>query len=225
MKTSPLDWERLLSPTSGAHTRAPGGGLITGRFAGIDSEGRPMVHVAVAQGDLTRTKSELVAPSDSDPGAQAGAAPDTRPEGRAVPALVLASAAGDLATAQPGDFVLLARVGDSDPELVLLGLLVKPGAVAAMGAPAKRPSGPSEPQNSNEPAADTSLAVRLGRGEREARLDGKTVSLEAQDEIVLKCGRSSLTLRRNGEVVLRGVRVLSRASQTQRIRGASVQIN
>jgi hypothetical protein len=55
--------------------------------------------------------------------------------------------------------------------------------------------------------------------------DGRRVVLEAADEIVLRCGEASLTLRRNGQVVLKGVQVESRASGANKIRGGSVQIN
>jgi hypothetical protein len=39
---------------------------------------------------------------------------------------------------------------------------------------------------------------------REVTVDGRRVVLEAKDEIVLKCGEASITLRRNGRVVIRG---------------------
>ena len=59
----------------------------------------------------------------------------------------------------------------------------------------------------------------------EARVDGRLVVVEAQDEIVLKCGQASITLRRNGRVVVRGTYVETRARGVNRIRGGSVEIN
>ena len=59
----------------------------------------------------------------------------------------------------------------------------------------------------------------------EALVDGKRVVLEAQDEIVLRCGKASITLRRNGRIVIRGTYVETRAEGTNRIKGGSVQIN
>ena len=59
----------------------------------------------------------------------------------------------------------------------------------------------------------------------EARLDGKRVRLEAKTELVLRCGRASLTLTRDGKVVLRGAEVLQTSTGTHRIQGASVRIN
>lgn len=59
----------------------------------------------------------------------------------------------------------------------------------------------------------------------EALVDGRRVVLEAQDEIVLRCGEASLTLRRNGRVVLRGAYVETAAKGVNRVKGGSVKIN
>lgn len=56
-------------------------------------------------------------------------------------------------------------------------------------------------------------------------LDGKRVVLEGQEEVVLKCGEASITLTRNGKVVIRGKYLLSRSSGVNRILGGSVQVN
>mgnify|MGYP001766852017 CR=1 FL=1 len=58
-----------------------------------------------------------------------------------------------------------------------------------------------------------------------ARLDGETVTLTAERELVLKCGRASITLTRAGKVLIRGAYLLSRSSGINRIKGGSVQIN
>ncbi|HYO66572.1 MAG TPA: DUF6484 domain-containing protein [Archangium sp.] len=59
----------------------------------------------------------------------------------------------------------------------------------------------------------------------EAHVDGQRVVIEGKDEIVLQCGQASITLRRNGKVIIKGTYVESHASDTQRIKGGSVQIN
>jgi hypothetical protein len=59
----------------------------------------------------------------------------------------------------------------------------------------------------------------------EAQVDGKRVVIEGQDEVVLRCGQASITLRRNGRVVIKGVQIESHASGTHRIKGGSVQVN
>lgn len=58
-----------------------------------------------------------------------------------------------------------------------------------------------------------------------ATLDGDAVVLEAEHELVLRCGKASITLRRDGQVLIRGAYVLSRATGVNRIKGGSVQIN
>ncbi|MFL5353216.1 DUF6484 domain-containing protein [Archangium sp.] len=59
----------------------------------------------------------------------------------------------------------------------------------------------------------------------EAHVDGKRVVIEGQDEIVLRCGQASITLRRNGRVVIKGTQIESHASGIHRIKGGSVQVN
>ena len=61
--------------------------------------------------------------------------------------------------------------------------------------------------------------------ELDVKVDGKRVEIEAADEIVLKCGEASITLRRNGRLVIRGTYVETRSKGTNRIKGGSVQIN
>ena len=55
--------------------------------------------------------------------------------------------------------------------------------------------------------------------------DGERIELNAKKEIVLKCGKSSITLTRAGKIIIRGKYVLSRSSGVNRIKGGSVQIN
>lgn len=59
----------------------------------------------------------------------------------------------------------------------------------------------------------------------DARVDGRRVVLEGKEEVVLKCGEASITLRRNGKVLIRGVQVETHAAGTNRIKGASVKVN
>jgi hypothetical protein len=73
-----------------------------------------------------------------------------------------------------------------------------------------------------EPAA---VREADGTAPEEAVLDGKRVVLEGEDEVVLRCGTASITLRRNGKVVIRGAYVESHAAGTNRIKGGSVRIN
>lgn len=56
-------------------------------------------------------------------------------------------------------------------------------------------------------------------------VDGKRIVLEGHDEVVLKCGEASITLTRNGKIVIRGNYLLSRSTGVNRILGGSVQVN
>lgn len=56
-------------------------------------------------------------------------------------------------------------------------------------------------------------------------IDGKTMIFEAEDEIVFKCGQSSITLTKEGKVLIRGKYLLNRSSGVNRIMGGSVQVN
>ena len=58
-----------------------------------------------------------------------------------------------------------------------------------------------------------------------ADVDGERIQLTAKNEIVLKCGKASITLTKAGKVLIRGAYLLSRSSGVNRIKGGSVQIN
>jgi hypothetical protein len=60
---------------------------------------------------------------------------------------------------------------------------------------------------------------------REAVVDGKRMVVEARDEIVLCCGKSSLTLKKDGTIILKGTYLVSRSSGVNKIKGATVTIN
>lgn len=64
-----------------------------------------------------------------------------------------------------------------------------------------------------------------GRSGVIAESDGERLELRADREIVLRCGRASITLTRAGKILLRGAYLLSRSSGANRIKGGSVQIN
>lgn len=72
------------------------------------------------------------------------------------------------------------------------------------------------PEKTGPAAPDKGLA---------ARVDGHNVLIHATNEILLECGRSSILLRRDGKVILKGTQIVSRASGRHKIKGATVQIN
>jgi len=59
----------------------------------------------------------------------------------------------------------------------------------------------------------------------DAEIDGERLVFTAKKEIVLRCGKASITLTRAGKVLIRGTYMLSRSSGVNRIKGGSVQIN
>src|ERR1035441_2580209 len=59
----------------------------------------------------------------------------------------------------------------------------------------------------------------------ELLLDKKRFVFTAEQEIVLRCGKASITLTRAGKVLIRGAYILNRSSGVNRIKGGSVQIN
>jgi hypothetical protein len=74
----------------------------------------------------------------------------------------------------------------------------------------------------SEPADTTALATE---SEQEVTVDGRRVIIEGKEEVVLKCGDSSITLTRAGKILIRGKYLLSRSSGVNRIMGGSVQVN
>ena len=78
--------------------------------------------------------------------------------------------------------------------------------------------GKSQPQQPDHAAANMSVII-------DADADGKRVRLVAKDEIVLECGKASITLRRNGRVIVRGTHVETNSEGTNRIKGGQVRIN
>ena len=71
-----------------------------------------------------------------------------------------------------------------------------------------------------------SLTDRLPADEAEAsRTRQDTVCLEADKRLELKCGPARIVLRRDGSIVIRGIRIFSRSATDHRIKGATVKIN
>lgn len=58
-----------------------------------------------------------------------------------------------------------------------------------------------------------------------AHIDGERLEFSAEREIVLRCGKASITLTREGKVLIKGAYLSSRSSGVNRIKGGSVQIN
>jgi hypothetical protein len=96
---------------------------------------------------------------------------------------------------------------DGDPRRPLILGFVQP----LVGAQAT-----SEPATQSEPEPPPVIEVDV---------DGRRVRISAQDEIVLQCGSASITLRRNGRLIVRGTYVETHSEGTNRIKGGQVRIN
>ena len=60
---------------------------------------------------------------------------------------------------------------------------------------------------------------------RKLKLRAEDIDFTAANEITLQCGKASITLRRDGKIVIKGVDVLSHASGVSRIRGGTIELN
>jgi hypothetical protein len=104
-----------------------------------------------------------------------------------------------LAQSDVGREVAMLFEGGAPSRPILIGLLHQPSATAP--APAEK-------------EADISASA-----------DGERLVFTADKEIVLQCGKASITLTRAGKVLIRGAYVLARSTGVNRIQGGSVLIN
>ncbi|PTL77835.1 DUF6484 domain-containing protein [Vitiosangium sp. GDMCC 1.1324] len=72
---------------------------------------------------------------------------------------------------------------------------------------------------------EASLPTPAPQQPMEAHVDGKQVVIEGKDEIVLQCGQASITLRRNGKVIIKGTYIETHSEGVNRIKGGSVHFN
>ena len=96
-----------------------------------------------------------------------------------------------------GRELALGFVGGDPARPLILGFLIRPGA--------------TEQVNRSDPV--------------DVSVDGETVTLTGKQQIVLKCGKASITLTRAGKVIIKGAYLSSRSTGVNRIKGGSVQIN
>lgn len=91
---------------------------------------------------------------------------------------------------------------------------------AVTGQPAQRPD-----VTADEPDGAWAEAKLAKDEHRDVRVDGRRLLLDAYQEVVLRCGKSSIVLRKDGKIVVRGVEIVSQAARVNKIRGGAVQIN
>jgi hypothetical protein len=79
-----------------------------------------------------------------------------------------------------------------------------------------------------KPIVMGALAVRRADGAAktvEMEVDGERVLILAREQLILRCGRASITLTKAGKILIHGEYVSSRSNGTNRIRGGTVEIN
>ena len=59
----------------------------------------------------------------------------------------------------------------------------------------------------------------------EITADGERMQVSAKEQLVLRCGKASITLTKAGKVLIEGSYLLSRSTGVNRIKGGSVQLN
>lgn len=62
-------------------------------------------------------------------------------------------------------------------------------------------------------------------GNVEVDSDGERMVVGAKEQLVLRCGKASITLTKSGKVLIQGAYVSSRSTGVMRIKGGSVQLN
>jgi len=75
---------------------------------------------------------------------------------------------------------------------------------------------PQQVVNQSSPRTQIPLSVQV---------DEDRLTFTANKELVLKCGKASITLTRAGKILIRGAYLLSRSSGVNCVKGGSVQIN
>jgi hypothetical protein len=108
----------------------------------------------------------------------------------------------DLANQNQGTEVALGFVNGNPAMPIILGLIHK--------------AGEQQQTATNEVTEEQDVDVRL---------DGEKLTLSAEKEIVLKCGKSSITLTRAGKIIVKGSYLSNHSTGVNRIKGGSVQIN
>jgi hypothetical protein len=84
---------------------------------------------------------------------------------------------------------------------------------------------PAGEQATTTLSASGTPVERLPAAHGAVEVDGRRVEIKGDKEIRLSCGRSSITLRQDGKIVIKGTHIVSRSEGPHRIKGGSVTIN
>jgi hypothetical protein len=59
----------------------------------------------------------------------------------------------------------------------------------------------------------------------EVQIDGTSIVIDAEQSVTLRCGEASITLRRDGKIIVKGINIISAARAANRIVGGSIELN
>jgi hypothetical protein len=59
----------------------------------------------------------------------------------------------------------------------------------------------------------------------DVKFDKRHLILDATEEIILRCGKGSITIHRDGKIIIKGTQLVSKSSGSNKIKGSAVQIN
>jgi hypothetical protein len=74
-------------------------------------------------------------------------------------------------------------------------------------------------------AQQEGAAMQTRAAQVEVDTDGERLLVTAKEQLVLRCGKATITLTKAGKVLIQGTYVSSRSSGVNRIKGGSVQLN
>jgi Domain of unknown function (DUF6484) len=84
---------------------------------------------------------------------------------------------------------------------------------------------PSRPIVMGVLRGETAWPLEDRPGQVEVLADGERLVVSAKEQLVLRCGKASITLTKAGKVLIEGAYVSSRSSGVNRLKGGSVQLN
>jgi hypothetical protein len=133
---------------------------------------------------------------------------------------------------------LLALTDDGRTALVRFSAVAGGGAVRARstvdlhGAHIGRPvvlmfedADPSRPIVMGVLRGEAASPLEERPGQVEVLADGERLVVSAKEQLVLRCGKASITLTKAGKVLIEGAYVSSRSTGVNRLKGGSVQLN
>ena len=121
---------------------------------------------------------------------------------------IAARATVPLSTRDIGVEVALIFEGGNPSSPIIVGRLLRPGDDM---------DDPDDGGTSDLIAAPTTVSVDGGAEE--------IVDIVGKEQVVIRCGRASITLTRAGKILLRGAYISSRSSGANRIKGGSIHLN